>query len=117
MRFPVTNSFALLTSTILALTTVVSAAGPPPSLCDKYSTALFKSTDSKSQLTLLTALVNTAVIGSYEKSGGKPGVLGILSPKASFNGKKLNLVKYFDGSIKSSNFGGKPRVSRNAGRV
>lgn len=55
-------------------------SGPTqPSLCDKYSTALFNSTEAKDQLTLLTALVNTALIGSFSPLGDKNDVTGILN--------------------------------------
>lgn len=49
------------------------------SLCDKYSNALFQSVNATTQSTLLTALVNTVVIGSYSPLGDKLKVPGILA--------------------------------------
>ncbi|PWN24262.1 hypothetical protein BCV69DRAFT_310091 [Microstroma glucosiphilum] len=82
-----------------------SGAAANMSLCDKYSTALFKSVNATAQSTLLTALVNTVVIGSYSPLGDKLKVPGILA-NGTFNDQPVSLLKYFDGSLKSTNVRG-----------
>lgn len=70
-----------LLSTLASLSGVSAAAAPAAnmSLCDKYSNALFQSVNATTQSTLLTALVNTVVIGSYSPLGDKLKVPGILA--------------------------------------
>lgn len=60
------------------------------------------STNGTTQATLLTALVNTALIGNYSPLGGKHNVSGILA-NGTYNGTQVSLLKYFDGSLKSTN--------------
>lgn len=43
---------------------MASTAVAQDSVCDKYTKALFKDNTAKNQATLLTALVNTVVIGN-----------------------------------------------------
>jgi hypothetical protein len=62
----------------VALATIGSVASQRPtntSICDYYTTALFKNNTAANQLTLLTALVNTVVIGNCKTSSrGAPGL-------------------------------------------
>jgi len=75
-------------------------------LCsDYYTTALLKDNNATNQYTLLTLLVNTAVIGNYTQPNHN-AVPGILNPNATFNGSSVNLAKYFDGALKSTNDNG-----------
>ena len=76
------------------------------SLCDKYTLAALKNNTAENQLTLLTLLVNTAVIGNYSNAS-LPGfaVPGILA-NGTYNGTKVNLLPYFNGGLASSNRGG-----------
>lgn len=65
------------------------------------------SNTGKDQYTLLTALVNTVVIGNYTKPNVGIKVPGILAP-GSYNGESVNLLPYFNGCLKSSNRDDKP---------
>lgn len=49
----------------LALAAGVAAQDMDQSLCDKYTTALLMENNATNQQTLLTLVVNTAVIGNY----------------------------------------------------
>lgn len=53
-------------TTVLAAATTVAAQDP--SICDKYTTALLTNNTAENQLTLLTLLVNTVVIGNCKSS-------------------------------------------------
>jgi len=84
------------------------------SICDKYTIALLKNNTAANQYTLLTLLVNTVGLGNFTGPGSAnpslPGSLvtvpGILAPGV-YNGEAVNLLPYFDGSLKSSNRNGK----------
>jgi len=99
--------FVLLLGALTSTTAWAAANATVPTLCDKYSAALLGASNATTQLTLLTLLVNTAVIGNYSNASHS-AVPGILNPNATYEGKKVNLVQYFDGSLMSSNEGGKP---------
>lgn len=60
------------------------------------------STNGTTQSTLLTALVNTALIGNYSPLGGKANVTGILN-NGTYNGTEVSLLKYFNGQLRSTN--------------
>lgn len=81
------------------------------SICDKYTTALLKENTGANQLTLLTLLVNTVVIGNYTQPNmnAVPGILA----KGTYNGTEVNLLPYFNGGLASSNRGGSMGVSIN----
>ncbi|KAF2438852.1 hypothetical protein P171DRAFT_467031 [Karstenula rhodostoma CBS 690.94] len=81
------------------------------SVCDKYTTALLMENNATNQYTLLTLLVNTVVIGNYTQPN-KNAVPGILA-KGTYEGEDVNLLPYFDGTLKSSNRGGSSGVSIN----
>ncbi|KDN52712.1 hypothetical protein K437DRAFT_162155 [Tilletiaria anomala UBC 951] len=99
--------FTAITVGALAGAAAVSAE----SFCDKYSTALFNSTDGAQQLTLLTLVVNSALIGNYSNATSANAPVkptGILTANGTFNGvNNINLLKYFDGSLLSTNRNGK----------
>jgi hypothetical protein len=80
--------------------------------CDKYTTALLKVNNATNQYTLLTLVVNTALIGNYTQPNVGIAVNGILKP-GTYNGTAINLVPYFDGSLNSTNRGGAGGVSLN----
>lgn len=67
--------------------------------------ALLKDNNATNQYTLLTLLVNTAVIGNYTQPNHN-AVPGILNPNGSFNGTAVNLVPFFDGMLMSTNNNG-----------
>lgn len=93
--------------TILAAIGAAVAQRPEgTSICDYYTTALLKENNATNQYTLLTLLVNTAVIGNYTKPNVGIKVDGILAP-GEFNGTKVNLVPYFNGGLASTNRGDK----------
>lgn len=81
------------------------------SICDYYTTALLEENNATNQMTLLTLVVNTAVIGNYS-AGAKNAVTGILNP-GIYNGTQINLLPYFDGGLNSTNMGGMSGVSVN----
>jgi len=103
-------------STILAgLAATVPALAQRPaneSICGYYTTALLKNNTGENQLTLLTLLVNTAVIGNYTQPNVGVAVPGILA-KGTYNGTEVNLLPYFNGGLASSNRGGDQGVSIN----
>lgn len=82
------------------------------SICDYYTTALLKDNTAANQKTLLTLVVNTAVIGNYTKPNVGIHVPGILAP-GEFNGTKVNLAGYFNGGFASTNSGGSSGKSVN----
>jgi len=83
-----------------------AAAQGNVSLCDKYTMALTGVNNATTQYTVLTLLVNTVVIGNYSPLGVMNAVPGILTPGMA-GGKNVSLLQYFDGSLLSSNRGGK----------
>jgi hypothetical protein len=98
----------------LALATTAVAQRPSNvSICDYYTTALLKENTAANQLTLLTLLVNTAVIGNYTQPNVGVAVPGILNPNGTYNGTAVNLVPYFSGALASTNQGGSVGVSVN----
>jgi hypothetical protein len=109
---------------LASLSSVVSDT--PPSLCDKYTKALLTDNTAANQQLVLTLLVNTAVAGNVDFSGGKLSqtilnadvalgkkgaaklnvtVTGILnlSGTGTYMGKTINLMQYFDGSKRTTN--------------
>lgn len=107
MRF---GSLALIASAA----TLINAQRPTnTSICDYYTTALLKNNTAANQYTLLTLLVNTAVIGNYTMPNVGVVVPGILNPAGSFNGTPVNLLPYFDGGLNSTNNGGTAGESTN----
>jgi protein-disulfide isomerase len=92
------------TAALISLAGLVAAQ--TESLCDKYTTALLKVNNATTQYTVLTLVVNTALIGNYTQPNVGIPVTGILNP-GTVNGTKVNLLPYFDGSLVSTNRGGK----------
>lgn len=98
------------TSMLLAAIAATGAMAQD-SICDKYTKALLKQNTGANQYTLLTLLVNTAVIGNYTGPGTKganaklPGsmnaVPGILAP-GMVDGQQVNLLPYFNGKLMST---------------
>ena len=103
------------TSLIVAAIGTVSVLAQRPadvSICDYYAGALLETSNATTQNTLLTLLVNTAVIGNYTQPN-KNAVPGILAEDAMYNGTKVNLLQFFDGSLASTNRDGKKGVAIN----
>ncbi|SMY22495.1 unnamed protein product [Zymoseptoria tritici ST99CH_1A5] len=89
-----------------AAASVVAAQRPADTpICDYYTTALLKENNATNQYTLLTLLVNTAVIGNYTQPNMN-AVPGILNPNATYEGRPVNLVPYFSGGLASTNRNG-----------
>ncbi|KAL9121338.1 MAG: hypothetical protein Q9187_002104 [Circinaria calcarea] len=92
---------------LLALLVPTQAARPEnTSVCDYYTTELLKENSAANQYTLLTLLVNTAVIGNYAKPNVGIEVNGILNP-GTYNGTAVNLLPFFNGGLASTNNGAK----------
>lgn len=77
------------------------------SLCDLYTTALLVNNTAENQYTLMTLLVNTAVIGNYTATNTGVVVPGILSP-GTLNGTEVSLLQYFTGKFNTTNVNGSP---------
>lgn len=94
--------------TALASATGVFAKERPrnTTICDYYASAALGASNASTQYTLLTLIVNTAVIGNYSNSSTAL-VPGILAKNATYNKTAVNLLPYFDGSLVSTNGGGK----------
>lgn len=101
--------------TIIVVSATNNSRPSNESICDFYTTALFKDNTTQNQQRLITALVNTAVIGNYTRDaqGTNISVPGILAKDAKYNGTGVNLVQYFDGKLMSTNRGGKTGVAVN----
>jgi len=82
------------------------------SICDYYTTAALKNNTAANQMTLLTLVVNTAVIGNYSTVNVGVTVPGILAA-GEYNGTSVNLLPYFDGGLASTNSGGAGGMSVN----
>jgi len=98
---------------LLAAIAGLAAAQRPAniSICDYYTTALLTDNNSTNQLTVLTLIVNTALIGNYSKINNQNiSVTGILNP-GTYNGAHVNLLPYFDGSLLSTNRGSAKGIS------
>ena len=68
---------------------------------------------AENQMTLLTLVVNTAVIGNYTQPNVGIKVPGILASSQMQEGVEIDLLKYFNGSLMSTNRGGIPSTSVN----
>lgn len=77
----------------------------------QYTTALLKENNATTQNTLVTLVVNTAIIGNYTQSNVGFILPGILA-EGTYNGTTVNLLPYFDGALLSTNMGGKSGVSQ-----
>lgn len=82
------------------------------SICDYYANRIFGVSNATTQLKLVTILVNTAIIGNYTQPT-KLSVPGILARNATYKDTQVNLLPYFDGSLKSSNTGKEHGVAVN----
>ncbi|UZJ52101.1 hypothetical protein CBS101457_001421 [Exobasidium rhododendri] len=92
------------------MATGVAAVAGATSICDKYTTALLSANTAANQATVLTLIVNTALIGNYTNPAGpaKNAVAGILAP-GTINGTAVDLLQYFNGSLMSTNDNGQPK--------
>jgi len=99
-------------SIVIAAAVGLASAQRPAneSICDYYTTALLKENNSTNQLTVLTLIVNTALIGNYSTINVGIPVTGILAP-GKYNGTDVNLLPYFDGSLVSTNRGSAKAVN------
>ncbi|KAF2806179.1 uncharacterized protein BDZ99DRAFT_510646 [Mytilinidion resinicola] len=94
---------------IAAFAAVGSAMAQRPAstpICDYYTAALLKNNTAANQYTLLTLLVNTAVIGNYTTPNVGIAANGILN-NGTYKGEPVSLLQYFDGALESTNFNGK----------
>ncbi|KAK1074950.1 hypothetical protein LTR74_000794 [Friedmanniomyces endolithicus] len=100
---------------VFALAATQAAAQRPSteSICDYYTTALLKDNNATNQETIVTLVVNTAVIGNFTPNKFNISVPGILAANQTYNGTAANLAQYFDGTLASTNRGGSAGVSVN----
>ncbi|KAI9772834.1 MAG: hypothetical protein M1840_008716 [Geoglossum simile] len=95
-----------LLAAVLSAASLAAAQRPSnTTICDFYTEALLKTNTASNQLTLLTLVVNTVVIGNYTTPNVGVSVPGILKP-GTVNGKAVNLAPYFNGGFASTNGGG-----------
>lgn len=72
---------------VAAAASAVAAQRPADmSICDYYTGALLMENNATNQNTLLTLVVNTAVIGNYTQPNVGIAVPGILNPNGTYNG-------------------------------
>jgi hypothetical protein len=103
MKPALANPILSLATAILTLTTLTTAQRPSnTSICDYYASTLLGENNITTQAIVLTLIVNTALIGNYTEPNLNITVPGILGP-AEYEGQKVNLLPYFDGSLNSSN--------------
>lgn len=103
---------SLLIAGAISTVSAQNSTNSTASFCDKYTTALFMENTGENQLKLLTAVVNTAVIGNYSETKNGVAVAGILA-NGTVNGIKVNLAPYFNGGFASTNTGGSSGMSVN----
>jgi len=95
---------------VIALGLAAQVMGQRPmntSICDYYTTALLMNNTAENQITLLTLIVNTAVIGNYTQPNVGIMVPGILASGQMQEGAPVDLLRYFNGSLMSTNVNGK----------
>jgi len=102
------------TFTVFVATAALTRAQRPngTSIYNYYTTALLKENNATKQMTLLTLIVNTAVIGNYTQPNVGISVPGIMKP-GTYNDTPVSLAPYFDRSLASSNRGSGHGVSVN----
>lgn len=97
-------------ATMAAAATLAAAQRPTnTSICDYYTTALFKDNTAANQYALVKAVVDRAGTGN---STVTPAVTGIVNP-GTYNGMPINIGVYFTGALNSTNRGGNSGVSVN----
>src|ERR1700737_1114655 len=97
---------ALVALGVLAAQFVHAQRPENTSVCDYYTTALLKNNTAENQLTLLTLVVNTAVIGNYTQPNVGVVVPGILASGQMQDGVSVVLLGYFNGSMMVTNRNG-----------
>jgi hypothetical protein len=103
---------SLILGVAAAITGAAAQRPSNTSICDYYTTALLTNNTAENQYTLLTLVVNTAVIGNYTQPNVGIAVPGILAP-GTYDNQDVNLLGYFDGSMNTSNRGGSSGVMVN----
>ncbi|KAM3413812.1 hypothetical protein BST61_g10495 [Cercospora zeina] len=107
------KTYLTLLSFVLSSMAMPGRRQDAPSLCDKYTTALLKDNTAANQQTVLTLIVNTAIIGNYTSNPGSlVKVDGILAPGTG-DYKGVNLAPYFSGAGPTTNRGGDKGVMVN----
>ena len=71
---------AVLLACVLLLLSLLSVDAQSQSFCDKYSMALFNSTDGAAETKLITAVVVRAVLGDDSVTPPVEGLVGKRSP-------------------------------------
>lgn len=101
--------FSCLFLSLLSLVSAAPAAQTRDAntpICDFYTVALFKENSEANQNKLLTALVNTVVIGNFSATANGKVVSGILGP-TNFGGESFDLTPFFTGKQgKTANING-----------
>lgn len=101
-----------LLSLALATAGVLAQRPSNESICDYYTNALLGSNNATAQYTVLTLVVNTAVIGNYTQPNVGIAVPGILA-EGTYMNQTVNLAPYFTGELASTNRNGTSGVSVN----
>ncbi|TGO63290.1 hypothetical protein BCON_0014g00810 [Botryotinia convoluta] len=100
------KSLAVAALSLVGMAVAQRLAGT--SICDYYTTALFKDNTASNQKKLLVHVVNRALIGNIgDQPAPSVNVPGILT-NGTYNGIKVSLLPYFNGGLVSTNGGNKP---------
>ncbi|GAM91221.1 hypothetical protein ANO11243_092680 [Dothideomycetidae sp. 11243] len=93
-----------LLAVVTSLAAGVAAAGRPANttICDFYTTAVFKENNSTNQRALVAAVVNRAATGN---TTANPMLTGILNP-GTFNNAPMDITPFFFAQLNSTNTGG-----------
>ncbi|CAG8980218.1 hypothetical protein HYALB_00012908 [Hymenoscyphus albidus] len=73
-------------------------------ICDFYASQIFGNNTATSQRGVMTLILNTAILGNYTSPNIDVPVSGIASV-STYNGTSVNLLKYFDAALYSTNDG------------
>ena len=72
-----------------------------------YTNAIFGNNTGENQFKFVLRYVNQLFVGNVTATNTGELLVGILQP-ATFQGQTINLAKYFDGSLQTSNRNGAP---------
>lgn len=90
---------------LLFIATIAEAQRPINTpICDFYASQIFGNNTAISQRGVMTLILNTAIIGNYTSPNVGVPVTDI-APVSIYNGTSVNLLKYFDAALYSSNDG------------
>jgi hypothetical protein len=93
-----------LINTLVAASLVTAQRPSSTPICDYYANKLFGANNGTTQQLVQTLILNTAFIGNFTTPNVGIAVPGI-APETTFNGTNVNLLRYFDAALYSTNDG------------